>query len=182
MADWLLENEVTFRLAAFLGILAVMMLWELLAERKERSQTRPRRWLANLGISVVDSFVARLVLPVAAVGVAYIVAERSWGVLNYFELPQMASFVISMLALDLAIYLQHVMFHAVPALWRLHMVHHTDQDLDATSGIRFHPVEIILSLLIKFAVIAALGAPPVAVLVFEVVLNATAAARRVGNP
>jgi sterol desaturase/sphingolipid hydroxylase (fatty acid hydroxylase superfamily) len=173
MVDWILENEVTVRLSAFLGVLAVMVLWELVAERKERSQARPARWLANLGISVIDSFVARLVLPVAAVGVAYIVAERGWGLLNYFELPQVATFVVSMLVLDLSIYFQHVMFHAVPALWRLHMVHHTDQDLDATSGIRFHPVEIILSLLIKFAVIAAIGTPPFAVLVFEVVLNAT---------
>ena len=173
MVDWVLENGDTVRLSAFLGVLALMVLWELIAERKERSQKRPGRWLANLGISVIDSFVARLVLPVAAVGVAHIVAERGWGLLNYFELPQVAVFVISMLVLDLSIYLQHVMFHAVPALWRLHMVHHTDQDLDATSGIRFHPVEILLSLLIKFAVIAAIGAPPFAVLVFEVILNAT---------
>jgi sterol desaturase/sphingolipid hydroxylase (fatty acid hydroxylase superfamily) len=174
MVDWILGNEGTVRLTAFLSVLALMVLWELVAERKERSQGRPGRWFANLGISVLDSVIARLVLPVAAVGVANIVADRGWGLLNYFELPQVAVFVISMLVLDLSIYLQHVMFHAVPALWRLHMVHHTDQDLDATSGIRFHPVEIILSLLIKFAVIAAIGAPPIAVLIFEVVLNATA--------
>ncbi len=173
MTDWILQNDTTIRLGVFLGVLALMVIWELIAARRELYHPRFGRWLANLGISVVDSLVARLVFPAAAVGVALIVETRGWGLLNYFEVPYLLTIVLSLVLLDLAIYLQHVMFHAVPALWRLHMVHHTDQDLDATSGIRFHPIEIVLSLLIKFAIIAALGVPPVAVLMFEVVLNAT---------
>jgi sterol desaturase/sphingolipid hydroxylase (fatty acid hydroxylase superfamily) len=123
---------------------------------------------------VLNSLILRLLFPVAAVGFALLSAERGWGLLNAFEIPFWWAFALSVIALDLAVYLQHVMFHAVPLLWRLHRVHHADADFDVTTGARFHPIEILLSMLIKFAAIAVLGAPAAAVLAFEVLLNATA--------
>jgi len=151
-----------------------MALWEILAARRVLSQSRSVRWWANLGLVVVDSFVVRLLFPTAAVGIALIAEQRGWGLLNQFETPYLVALVVAFFLLDLAIYLQHVMFHAVPLLWRFHMVHHADQDFDFTTGIRFHPIEILLSIVIKFTVIVALGPPPAAVFLFAVVLNATA--------
>ena len=116
----------------------------------------------------------RLTFPVVAVGLALVAQERGWGLFNVLDVPAWVAFLVSVLALDLAIYLQHVMFHAVPALWRLHRMHHADLEFDVTTGLRFHPIEILLSMGIKLAVVAALGPPAVAVLVFEVLLNATA--------
>lgn len=162
------------RLGTFLAILTAMALWEIVAARRALSQSRPIRWWANLGLAVVDSIVVRLLFPAAAVGIALIAEQRGWGLLNQIELPYVVALVVAFLVLDLAIYLQHVMFHAVPLLWRFHMVHHADQDFDFTTGIRFHPVEILLSVVIKFTVIVALGPPPEAVFLFAVVLNATA--------
>ena len=132
------------------------------------------RWLHNLALVVLNSLILRLLFPLAAVGFALLAAERGWGLLNAFGVPFWGAFALSVIALDFAIYLQHVMFHAVPLLWRLHRVHHADADIDVTTGARFHPIEILLSMLIKFAAIALLGAPAAAVLVFEVLLNATA--------
>jgi sterol desaturase/sphingolipid hydroxylase (fatty acid hydroxylase superfamily) len=132
------------------------------------------RWTNNLGVVVVDMIVLRLSFPILAVGLALLAQERGWGLLNAFDVPLWLAFAVSVLTLDLAIYLQHVMFHAVPALWRLHRMHHADLEFDVTTGLRFHPVEILLSMGIKLAVVAVLGPPAVAVLVFEVLLNATA--------
>jgi sterol desaturase/sphingolipid hydroxylase (fatty acid hydroxylase superfamily) len=174
MSELLLGNEPVIRLTFFLGILAAMALWELAAPRRRNEIPRLLRWSNNLAIVVVDTIFVRLSFPVAAVGLALTAQQQGWGLLNLFELPGWAAFVLSMLVLDLAIYLQHVMFHAVPALWRLHRMHHTDLDFDVTTGLRFHPIEILLSMGIKFMVIVALGPPAVAVLVFEVVLNAAA--------
>ncbi|MDZ4253602.1 MAG: sterol desaturase family protein [Sulfuritalea sp.] len=172
--EFALANEPAIRLAAFFGIFALMATWEAAAPRRVRLHSRRQRWTANLGLVVLNSVLLRLVFPLAAVGFASFAAERGWGLLNNLALPQWAALVLAVVALDFAIYLQHVMFHAVPALWRLHRVHHADPDFDVTTGARFHPVEIILSMLIKFSVIAVLGAPAAAVLVFEVLLNATA--------
>jgi sterol desaturase/sphingolipid hydroxylase (fatty acid hydroxylase superfamily) len=122
---------------------------------------------------VLNTIIARLLLPTAAVGVAVSAASHGWGLLNDYAVPSWAALVLGVVLLDVAIYLQHVMFHAVPVLWRLHRMHHADLDIDVTTGARFHPIEIVLSMLIKFAVIAALGIPPAAVLVFEILLNAT---------
>ena len=174
MRDWIFQHEPALRLGTFLAILAVMALWEVFAARRALSQSRPVRWRANLGLAVVDSIVVRLLFPAAAVGIALIAEQRSWGLLNQFEIPRVLALVVAFLLLDLAIYFQHVMFHAVPLLWRFHMVHHADQDFDFTTSIRFHPVEILLSVVIKFTVIVALGPPPEAVFLFAVVLNATA--------
>ncbi|MCR5857400.1 sterol desaturase family protein [Mesorhizobium sp. J428] len=161
-------------MAFFLGILLVMALWEVAAPRRRREIPRLLRWSSNLGVVVIDTLLVRLTFPIVAVGLALLAQERGWGLFNIFDAPGWLAFIVSVLALDLAIYLQHVMFHAVPALWRLHRMHHADLEFDVTTGLRFHPVEILLSMGIKLAVVAALGPPAVAVLVFEVLLNATA--------
>jgi len=172
--SWILNHEPAVRLGAFLGIFAVMALWELAGPRRRLTTAKGVRWFSNLGITVVDTVVVRLLFPAAAVGMAVLAAERGWGVFNQVSAPAVLTMVASVLLLDLAIYLQHVMFHAVPMLWRLHMVHHADVDFDVTTGLRFHPVEIVLSMLIKLGVVLFLGPPVVAVLIFEVLLNATA--------
>ncbi len=174
MTDLLLSHEPTLRLGAFLGVLAAMAAWEVAAPRRRREIPRLLRWSNNLGVVALDTALVRLLFPLAAVGLALHAQANGWGLLNALEVPGWAAFPIALLALDLAIYLQHVMFHAVPALWRLHRMHHADLEFDVTTGLRFHPVEILLSMGIKLAVVAALGAPPLAVLVFEVLLNATA--------
>jgi sterol desaturase/sphingolipid hydroxylase (fatty acid hydroxylase superfamily) len=173
MTDLLLANEPAIRLAFFFGVLAALMAAEAALPRRRRAIPRLTRWSGNLGIVVVDTVLLRLLFPLAAVGFALIAEQRGWGLFNAIEVPGWLAFVVSLLALDLAIYLQHVMFHAVPALWRLHRMHHADLDFDVTTGLRFHPIEILLSMGIKIGVVAALGPPAVAVLVFEVLLNAT---------
>ncbi|MEK6216370.1 MAG: sterol desaturase family protein [Boseongicola sp.] len=174
MFDAILENEASVRLVAFGAMLIVMALWELAAPRRRVEIPRLIRWTNNLGLVVVDSIVVRLSFPLLAVGVALIAQERSWGLLHSFDIPDWLAVLIAVLILDFAIYLQHVLFHAVPAFWRLHRVHHADLEFDLTTGLRFHPIEIVLSMIWKMAVVAALGAPPIAVLIFEVVLNASA--------
>ncbi|WP_170985311.1 sterol desaturase family protein [Roseomonas sp. AR75] len=171
--DALLANEPVIRLAAFAGVLALMAGLEAMLPRRARSFGRLRRWPGNLGIVFVDTLVLRLVFPTAAVGVALAAEGHGVGLLPWLGLPAPLALLLAILLLDLAIYLQHVLFHAVPALWRLHRMHHADLDFDVTTGLRFHPAEIILSMVIKFAVVVALGAPAVAVLIFEVLLNAT---------
>jgi sterol desaturase/sphingolipid hydroxylase (fatty acid hydroxylase superfamily) len=174
MTHILLANEQLIRLAFFLGVLVAMAAWEALAPRRRREIPRLLRWPNNLGVVVLGSILVRLTLPMAAVGLALLAGKRGWGLFNVWETPAWLAFIASVLALDLAIYLQHVMFHAVPALWRLHRMHHADLEFDVTTGLRFHPVEILLSMGVKLAVVAALGPPAVAVLVFEALLNATA--------
>jgi sterol desaturase/sphingolipid hydroxylase (fatty acid hydroxylase superfamily) len=172
--EWALAHEPAVRLGAFFGVFALMAMWEAVAPRRARLLPRRVRWLHNLALVVLNSLILRLLFPVAAVGFALLAAERGWGLLNVSGVPFWWAFALSVIALDFAIYLQHVMFHAVPLLWRLHRVHHADADIDVSTGARFHPIEILLSMLIKFAAIAVLGAPAAAVLVFEVLLNATA--------
>ena len=166
-------NEVPIRLGFFFGIFAVMALWELAAPRRRLTQPKAVRWANNIGLVFFNSFLVRLVFPLAAVGMAVFAREQGWGVLNYFAVPYWLAVIAAVVVLDFFIWLQHVMVHAVPALWRLHRMHHADLDFDVTTGARFHPLEILLSMLIKFAVIAVLGPPVLAVIVFEVLLNAT---------
>ncbi|MGQ9366134.1 sterol desaturase family protein [Azospirillum sp. ST 5-10] len=175
MGDTLLANgPAAIRLGAFLGVFAVVALWEAVAPRRVPTYGRRRRWPGNLGIVVIDTVVVRILFPTAAVGMALLAEQRGWGLLNAVAAPVWIAVPVSVLLLDLAIYLQHVLFHAVPVLWRLHRMHHADLDIDVTTGLRFHPAEIVLSMVIKAAVVTALGAPAVAVLAFEVLLNATA--------
>ena len=172
--EYALANEAAIRLAAFFGVFALMAAWEVAAPRRVRLHSRGVRWTANLGLVVFNTVLVRVLFPFAAVAFATLAAQRGWGLLNNLALPEWAALILAVAAMDFAIWLQHVMVHAVPVLWRLHQVHHADPDYDVTTGARFHPLEIILSMLIKFAVIAVLGAPAAAVLVFEVLLNATA--------
>lgn len=174
MTDLLLANEPILRLSAFLAVLVAMAVWELAAPRRRQEIPRVLRWTNNLAVVVIDTIILRLTFPIVAVGLALTAEERGWGLFNAIEAPGWLAILVSIAALDLAIYLQHVMFHAVPALWRLHRMHHADLEFDVTTGLRFHPVEILLSMGIKLAVVAALGPPAVAVLIFEVLLNATA--------
>jgi sterol desaturase/sphingolipid hydroxylase (fatty acid hydroxylase superfamily) len=150
-----------------------MAAWEHLAPRRRQEVPRLVRWPNNLGIVVVDTLLVRLIFPTAAVGLALVAEAQGWGLFNALAAPWWVAVIGSLIVLDLAIYLQHVLFHAVPAFWRLHRVHHADLEFDVTTGLRFHPVEILLSMGIKLAVVVALGPPAVAVLIFEVVLNAT---------
>lgn len=174
MSETILATEATVRLAIFLGVLAAMALWEVAAPRRRLEIPRVIRWTNNLALVVVDTIILRLSFPILAVGLAVMAEDRGWGLFNNLDVPLWVAIVVSMLLLDLAIYLQHVMFHAVPGLWRLHRMHHADLDFDATTGLRFHPVEILISMGIKLAAVAALGPPAIAVLLFEVILNATA--------
>jgi len=169
----LLNNEIAIRLGFFGGIFAVMAASELLAPRRKLRQSKAVRWYANIGIVVLNSVLARVVFPLAPVAVAIVAAEKGWGVFNIVELPFWFAVAAAVVILDFAIYLQHIMVHAVPMFWRLHRMHHADLDFDVTTGARFHPVEILLSIAIKMAVIVLIGAAPVAVLIFEVLLNAT---------
>ena len=173
MPESALPYEPYIRLGAFLGIFALMALWELLAPRRPLSVSRWVRWPNNLAITALNTVLLRVIFPAAAVGLALVGEQRGWGLLNAIALPQWLEIALAVVALDLVIYLQHVMLHAVPAFWRLHRMHHADLDFDVTTGARFHPVEILLSMLIKLAAVAALGAPALAVLIFEVLLNAT---------
>ena len=173
MDTFVLDNEAAVRLGSFAGALAAMVLWELLAPKRALRESKAVRWSANLGIVAINTVLIRFLAPAGAVGLALVAEARGWGLLNNIAAPDVLAFVGALVALDLAIYLQHVLFHAVPALWRLHRMHHSDLDFDTTTGFRFHPIEIALSMGIKMGVVAALGPPPVAVVAFEVVLNAT---------
>ena len=174
LSDFVMQHEVAIRLGFFFGILVVMALWEIIAPRRALTVSRTVRWTNNLGLVFLNSILLRLIFPAAAVGVAAFAAENNWGLLNYFEMPFVLAVVLSVVVMDFIIYLQHVLVHAVPTLWRIHRVHHADLDYDVTTGARFHPIEIILSMLIKFATIVVLGPPIVAVVIFEVILNAMA--------
>jgi sterol desaturase/sphingolipid hydroxylase (fatty acid hydroxylase superfamily) len=166
-------TELTIRMTAAGGTFALLAAWEVLAPRRRLVAGRAPRWPNNLGIWVVDALTIRLVVPTAAFGVALLAAERGFGLLNLVALPAWLAVLVGFLLLDLLIYAQHFVFHKVPVLWRLHRMHHADLDIDVTTGVRFHPIEIVLSLLIKIAAIVLLGIAPVAVLLFEVALNAT---------
>ncbi|WP_370401043.1 sterol desaturase family protein [Sulfitobacter sp. JB4-11] len=169
----IIAHEPTIRMAAFFSVLLVMALWEIAAPRRRVEIPRLVRWSNNLGLVVLDAFLVRLVFPVVAVGAAVVAQDNGWGLLNQIDLPVWVGVVLAVLAFDLAIYLQHVLFHAVPALWRLHRVHHADLEFDVTTGVRFHPLEILISMAIKLLLVLALGPPALAVLIFEVLLNAT---------
>lgn len=171
--DFFLSHEAVIRGGAFAAVLAVLALAEAAAPRRGRRRPRLGRWTNNLALLAVNSLSVRFLIPVLAVGTAVAAARHGWGLLNHIGMPAWAAVPLAVLALDLVIYLQHRVFHAVPLLWRLHMVHHADPDVDVSTGGRFHPFEIVLSMLIKMAAVLALGAPAAAVLLFEVLLNAT---------
>jgi sterol desaturase/sphingolipid hydroxylase (fatty acid hydroxylase superfamily) len=169
--SFLLEHEMVLRVGAFAAVLAAMAAWEELAPRRTLSEPRVRRWRTNLGVALCNVLLLRVALPTTAIGVAQIAAAQGWGLFNSLGAAGWLAVALSVIALDLVLYLQHALFHAAPVLMRLHAVHHADPDFDATTGIRFHPLEILLSMLVKYAAIVALGAPALAVLLFELLLS-----------
>jgi sterol desaturase/sphingolipid hydroxylase (fatty acid hydroxylase superfamily) len=169
----LLAQEPWIRLGVFASVFLVMAAWELLAPRRRPTLYKPYRWINNLGIVVLDTITVRVLFPTAAVGASMLAAQAGWGLFNVLPIQSGWAIAISVVLLDLAIWAQHVAFHAVPVLWRLHRMHHADVDFDVTTGLRFHPLEIVLSMLIKIMIVVAFGIPPIAVLVFELLLNAS---------
>lgn len=171
--ETIILNELSIRLIAFVTVFGVMAVWETwYPRRRHRAISRPRRWVHNLALFGLNSLLLRLIFPAAAVGFAAFFQRQGWGLFNYLSWPMIVEVAIAVVVLDLCIWLQHVMFHAVPFFWRFHRVHHADLDFDVTTGLRFHPAEIVISMLIKWVAMAALGPAVVAVVVFEVVLNA----------
>lgn len=170
--DWIIGNEAGIRLACFVAVLAAVAMLEAALPRKQRTLERRTRWPNNLGMVACNTLLMRLLVPTALVTFALAMNAQGRGLLAGVPLPEWVLVVVSVLLLDALIYAQHILFHMVPALWRLHRVHHADPDFDVTTGVRFHPLEILLSLGIKFAIVAALGPPAVAVVIFEVLLNA----------
>ena len=172
--EFILQNESNIRLSVFLGMLVIMGLWEIFAPRRAPKVSKLLRWSNNLSLVFLNSFLLRLVFPAAAVGMATFAQQQGWGIFNYYALNPLLELILAIIVLDFIIYLQHVLVHAVPALWRLHRVHHADIDFDVTTGARFHPIEIFISMFIKFATIVVLGPSIVAVIIFEVLLNGMA--------
>ncbi len=168
------EHEGAIRLAAFAAIFAAMLLWELLAPRRPLAVARAQRWSSNLGLMVINTVALRLLFPAAAVGFALSADALGFGLFHWLAWPPLLELILAVLLLDLAIYGQHVLMHRVPLLWRLHRVHHADLDFDLTTAVRFHTLEILLSMLIKWGVILLLGPAALAVLIFEVLLNGMA--------
>lgn len=174
MDTFLIAHAPLLRLGSFGAVLGGMMLWEVLAPRRVLGSARLKRWSTNLGLSLISTLIVRLFVPLAVTGAALWAQSQSIGLFNLVGWSYLVTYPLTLLALDLLIYAQHVVFHRVPILWRIHRMHHADTDLDATSGIRFHPIEILLSIFIKMAAVVALGAPVGAVILFEILLNATA--------
>jgi sterol desaturase/sphingolipid hydroxylase (fatty acid hydroxylase superfamily) len=174
MSDFLLAHESVVRTGIFICVLTIMAALEIVSPRRRVEIPRLLRWSNNIAMVVVDTIVVRLAFPLTAVGLADLIDQKGWGLLHLLPLPSVLQFVIAVLLFDVVIYAQHVLFHAVPMLWRLHRVHHADVAFDVTTALRFHPLEILLSMLIKFAAILLLGPPAVAVLAFEVLLNGSA--------
>ena len=168
-----MPGENVIRLACFFGVLMVIAIWEVVAPRRALTDSKRRRWVTNLSLVVIDTAVVRFFLPILPVGMSIMARERGWGILNIIILPSWIKIILALVALDFVIYLQHLLFHFLPILWRLHRMHHTDLDIDVTTGNRFHPVEILISMGIKLAAVALLGAPALGVVIFEVALNAT---------
>lgn len=174
MSEFIIQNESALRLSFFLGILVVMALWEILSPRRILTVSKSYRWFSNLSIVVINTLVVRIIFPAAAVGVAAYATTKGYGLFNYLTINSIIAVILSIVFLDMLIYWQHVIFHKVPFLWRIHRMHHADQDFDVTTGSRFHPIEIVLSMLIKFSAVLLLGIPIVAIILFEIILNLTA--------
>ena len=172
--EWWQASESALRLSVFGSVFLACALAEWRWPRRQAASARPLRWSANIAVSFIGSLLVRLAVPLLAVQAAVIAGDQGWGLLNLVSLPLWLGVLLSVLLLDLLIYWQHRLFHAVPLLWRLHRMHHSDTHIDVSTGIRFHPVEIALSMLLKVAAVLVLGAPALGVLVFEVLLNASA--------
>lgn len=168
-----LDNEIVIRLGFFFGIFAIMALMEMVSPKRVLKTSKSMRWFNNISITFLDSFLVRIAFPLLAFDIAKLGVERGWGIFNNIGIPEMIAGIISLLLLDLLIYGQHVAFHFMPHFWMIHRMHHTDLDIDLTTGTRFHPIEIVLSMGLKIVAVVLLGAPPWSVLAFEILLNGT---------
>lgn len=171
MLDLIYKYEPTIRFSVFLGSFSLFALWELISPRRHIAHGKLKRWLNNFGLLIMSTIIIRLIIPTAVVGIAYLAEQQHFGLVHYFDLPFWVEVIVSFIALDYFIYLQHAMFHVLPLMWRFHRVHHSDLDCDVSTGLRFHPVEMIVSLCFKMLVVFLLGAPVLAVILFEIVLN-----------
>ena len=172
-SDFLYAHEAEVRVTCFAGVFAGIFVWEILAPRRTRQCLKFVRWFNNLGITTINTLILRIATPVAAVAAANLAQQQDSGLFNHFDLPAWLVIALAVIVLDLLLYFQHLAFHHVPFLWRLHRMHHADLDFDVTTGIRFHPIEIILSMLIKVVAVLMLGVPVAAVIIFETLLNAS---------
>jgi len=167
-------TDQELRTYAFIAIISTVIFWEFMANKRPLQQSKVKRWLNNFGLIAVDTVVVKLLLPAGAFGVAIWAEDNGYGLLNNIDISPLLATVLTVIVLDMIIYWQHRLFHVVPMFWRLHQVHHADRDIDVSTGLRFHPIEILISMLIKFAAVIALGAPAAAVVLFEVILNGMA--------
>ncbi|GLT19919.1 hypothetical protein GCM10007938_37020 [Vibrio zhanjiangensis] len=169
-----MDSPDIIRLSIFIAVLLLCALWEWKMPRRRLSQNKTYRWANNLGLVSLNSLCLSIFMPILAFDAANIAQQNSWGLMHAIKLPTLAEFFLGILILDFVIYSQHLIFHKIPWLWRLHRMHHSDQDIDVTTGTRFHPIEIILSMWLKIAAIVLLGISPITVIVFEIILNASA--------
>ncbi len=174
MKQFMMNNHTEIRMSFFFGILLIIALWELLAPRRKLLFSKAVRWYSNLGIVFLNSLILQWIFPILAIGLAALGEQRKWGLMNNMDMPSGIEIIISILVMDCIIYIQHAMFHYLPLLWRLHRMHHADLDYDVTTGARFHPIEIMMSMGIKLATVAFLGPSAFTVLIFEIILNLTA--------
>ena len=174
MNNLIADSEATLRLTVFMTVLVILICLEIIYPRRKLKLPRMQRWVSNIGISVFNTLFVKLVFPIAGIGAALLAQHKQWGLLNNIEISHWIGVMLFLLVFDLTIYFQHRLFHAIPFLWRLHRMHHTDIDYDVTTGNRFHPVSILFSSIIKFVLIVLTGAAPIAVLIAEILLNATA--------
>jgi sterol desaturase/sphingolipid hydroxylase (fatty acid hydroxylase superfamily) len=172
MESWVLQNESTLRLTTFVVVFFAIAIWEWVSPKRKRLTTLATRWVNNLSLMLINTLLIRLFFPMAAVGIALIIKEQQIGLLNLIEIHPVAAVTLSVILLDCAIYWQHRLMHKIPLLWRMHRVHHADPEFDVTTGLRFHPLEIAVSMIYKTLIIVLLGAPFLAVLIFELLLNA----------
>jgi len=173
-SEFILAHESTLRMSFFIGIFCVVALWEVVSQKRPLTAPRWIRWYSNISIVFLNTFILRLIFPVLVVGFAAIAQQKGWGILNMVGLPGIVEFIIAIVLLDLIIYAQHAAFHRYRFLWIFHKMHHADLDLDVTSGSRFHTLEIIISIFIKYAAVFLIGPSPATVVVFEIILNGMA--------
>lgn len=174
MTETVFNDPSWIRLSCFIGVLLLCTLWENKLPRKTLTVSRAFRWVNNLSLVALNSVIVALVMPIAAFQAAVIASENQWGLLHWAFVPIWLNVLISVVLLDFVIYTQHIVFHRIPLLWRLHRMHHADLDIDVTTGARFHPIEILISMVIKIGAVFILGVSPVAIVIFEIILNASA--------
>ncbi|MBF0274994.1 MAG: sterol desaturase family protein [Nitrospinae bacterium] len=174
MNEFILEHETLLRVSCFITVFLLVASSEAVFPRRPLNFSKYQRWFSNILIVVIDSAAVKIIFPFVATGAAAIAQQKGWGLFNLTHLPQLFTVIFSVVLLDFVIYLQHIIVHKIPLLWRLHRMHHSDLDYDVTTGTRFHPIEIILSMAIKILTVFILGVPVIAVILFEVILNASA--------